>query len=42
MAIDCIEFMTVKLGRVVPEDEAKRLRALVADLQINFARIKAE
>jgi len=41
LAIDCIEFMTGRLERVVPEDEVKRLKALVADLQINFARIKA-
>jgi len=41
IAIDCIEFMTSKLEKVVPEDEVKRLRALVADLQINFAREKA-
>jgi len=41
MAIDCIEFMAGKLEKAVPEDEAKRLRALVADLHINFAREKA-
>jgi len=40
IAIDCIEFMASKLGRAIPDDEAKRLRALVADLQINFAREK--
>jgi len=37
-AIDCIEFMARKLEKVVPENEAKKLRALVTDLQINFAR----
>jgi len=41
MAIDCIEFMAGKLEKAVSEDEAKRLRTLVADLQINFARLRA-
>jgi hypothetical protein len=38
VAIDCVEYMTGKLKGAVPEDEAKKLKALVADLQINFAR----
>jgi len=38
VAIDCVEFMTEKLERAIPEGEVKKLKALVADLQINFAR----
>lgn len=41
MAIDCIEFMMGKLERVLPEEQAKKLKALVTDLQINFAREKS-
>ena len=38
VAIDCVEYMTGKLERAIPPEEAKRLKSLVADLQINFAR----
>jgi hypothetical protein len=41
VAIDCIEFMTRKLEGVIPEGDAKKMRALVADLQINYAREKS-
>ena len=37
-AIDCVAFMTEKISSSIPEEEASRLRAMVADLQINFAR----
>ncbi len=38
-AIDCIAFLVEKLGGHVQESEAKGLRTLLADLQINFVRI---
>lgn len=38
-AIDCIAFLVEKLEPHIPEDEKKSLRNLLADLQINFARI---
>jgi hypothetical protein len=37
-AIDCVAYMTEKIASSIPEEEASRLRAMVADLQINFAR----
>jgi hypothetical protein len=37
-AIDCITVMVDKLAPRLPEEELASLRALVADLQINFAR----
>lgn len=38
-AIDCIAFLIDKLTAHVQESEAKRLKNLLADLQINFVRI---
>ncbi len=37
-AIDCITVMVDKLAPRLPEEELATLRALVADLQINYAR----
>ncbi len=37
-AIDCITVMVDKLAPRLPEEELASLRALVADLQINYAR----
>ena len=37
-AIDCITVMVDKLAPRLPEEELTSLRALVADLQINYAR----
>jgi hypothetical protein len=41
LAIDCVAFLVGKLSGKVPDDEMNRLRALVSDLQLNFARQKA-
>ena len=38
-AIDCVAFLLNKLEAHVPESEAKRLKNLLTDLQINFVRI---
>jgi hypothetical protein len=38
-AIDCIAFLVDKLTGHIQESEAKRLKNLLADLQINFVRI---
>jgi hypothetical protein len=38
-AIDCIAFLVEKLAGHVQDSEAKGLRSLLADLQINFVRI---
>lgn len=37
-AIDCVSFMVERLAPSLPEGEAASLRAVVADLQINFAK----
>ena len=37
-AIDCVSFMVGKLATSLPESERGRLEAMVADLQINYAR----
>lgn len=37
-AIDCTAFLADKLVPYMPEDEAGRLRAMVTDLQINYAK----
>ena len=37
--IDCIAFLVDKLTAHVQESEVKRLKNLLADLQINFVRI---
>ena len=39
LAIDCVNFLVDKLEPHVKEDEKKSLRSLLADLQINFARL---
>jgi hypothetical protein len=38
-AIDCVAFLVGKLIDHVQEDEKRQLESLVADLQINFARL---
>jgi len=40
VAIDCIAFLTDKLEPHIQDSEKNRLRSLLADLQINFVRIK--
>jgi hypothetical protein len=37
-AIDCVAYLAEKVGSHLPEDEASRLRSMVADLQLNYAR----
>lgn len=37
-AIDCIALIAEKLAPSLPEYEAGKLRAMVADLQINYAK----
>lgn len=37
-AIDCVSYLVEKAVHYMPEEEAGRLRALVTDLQINYAR----
>ena len=37
-AIDCVSFMVDRLAPTLPEGEAAGLRAMVADLQINYAK----
>jgi len=37
-AIDCVAYLTEKVAPSLPEEEAGRLRAMVADLQINYAK----
>lgn len=37
-AIDCVSFMVDKLAPSLPEEEASRLRSMVTDLQLNYAR----
>jgi hypothetical protein len=37
-AIDCISFMADRLAPSLPEGEVAGLRAIVADLQINYAK----
>ena len=41
VAIDCVAFLAGKLQGKISDDEMRRLRALVADLQLNFAKQKA-
>ena len=38
LAIDCVSFMVDKLAPSLPEGEAASLRAMVADLQINYLK----
>jgi len=38
-AIDCVSFLVDRLAPSLPEAEAGRLRAMVADLQINYAKL---
>jgi hypothetical protein len=37
-AIDCVAFLTEKIAPSLPAEEAGRLRAMVTDLQINYAK----
>ena len=37
-AIDCVSFMVDRLAPSLPEGEAASLRAMVADLQINYSK----
>ena len=37
-AIDCVSLMVGKLATSLPESERARLEAMVADLQINYAK----
>ncbi len=36
--IDCVSYLAEKAVHYMPEEEAGRLRALVTDLQLNYAR----
>ncbi len=38
IAIDCAAFMADRLAPRLQEAEARRLRAMIADLQINYAK----
>jgi len=38
-AIDCVAFLADRLAPSLPEAESHRLRAMVADLQINYAKL---
>jgi hypothetical protein len=38
-AIDCVAFLVEKVVPSLPKEEADRLRAMVADLQINYAKL---
>ena len=40
VAIDCIAFLVDKLEANIQDSEKNRLRSLLADLQINFVRLK--
>lgn len=37
-AIDCVAFLAERLAPYVPQKEARKLSAVVADLQINYAK----
>lgn len=37
-AIDCAALLTDRLAPSLPEAEARRLRAMITDLQINYAK----
>ena len=37
-AIDCVAFLTEKLAPYLPTEDAGRLKAMVTDLQINYAK----
>lgn len=38
-AIDCVTFIADRLAPSLPRADADRLRAMVADLQINYAKL---
>lgn len=42
VAIDCVTFLVDKLEPYVADQERNEMRRLLADLQINFARLTAE
>ncbi|MCW4036843.1 MAG: DUF1844 domain-containing protein [Candidatus Bathyarchaeota archaeon] len=37
-AIDCVSYMVDKLAPSLPDEETAKLRGMVTDLQLNFAR----
>lgn len=37
-AIDCVAFLAERLAPYVPQEESRKLSAVVADLQINYAK----
>jgi hypothetical protein len=39
VAIDCVAFLVEKMISSLPKAEADRLRAMVADLQINYTKL---
>lgn len=39
LSIDCTAFLAEKLAPYLPDGEASRLRAMVADLQLNYAKL---
>ncbi len=39
LSIDCTAFLAEKLAPHLPDGEASRLRAMVADLQLNYAKL---
>ncbi len=42
VSIDCISFLIVQLKNKIPVEDSKRQQNLLADLQMNFARIASE
>ena len=38
LAIDCTAYLSEKLEPMLPEAEAERLKAMIADLQLNYAK----
>ncbi len=38
LAIDCAAFMADRLSPRLPETEARRMKAMITDLQINYAK----
>lgn len=42
VAIDCVEFLIGKLEPYISTEEKNRLKWMLTDLQINFARIQGE
>ncbi len=42
VAIDCVAFLVEKMEPILSDEERRRLRALLADLQVNFVRQKSK